>query len=77
MRIADDPLATLAERCAVARPMSPGALSLFLIPTQPARPAVTAWPGFDGMLADVAFYQGAGGQWVHCRTGKIWEGHHG
>lgn len=35
----------------------------------PPRPAVTAWQG-----ADMDAYWWDGAQWLHCRTGEVWNG---
>lgn len=41
-------------------------------PNQP-RPTLTAYPGYDGPMADRTYYLSDPGQWVNCVTGEVHE----
>lgn len=73
--IKNDPLATLAERATVARPMSGGALNAFLFnPLRGTRPTRIAYPGFvDHWSSEPVYYLDASGNYVDCATGEIWQ----
>lgn len=55
-----------------ARSMTAAEFDRFFNSKPPAAPTVLAYPGYTGMLADVAYYRD-GDDYVNCVTGEVWK----
>jgi hypothetical protein len=78
LRIADDPLATLAERATVARPMRPGELARFLTAADRyTGPRLIADRGFNWMASTIGqpfYYRDRAGIWRDTLTDEAFDG---
>ncbi len=77
LQIKDDPLATLAERATVARPMRPGELARFLTAARDyAGPLLIAEQGFNWMESVIGqpfYYLDDAGNYADTLTGELFE----